>query len=107
MEIDVAGALRDLGIVADRIAALLEWERLAQHERGSRALPPFSFRDHNRSDIIDLYGHFLSLSLSLHALLGRSDLVLADEQCRAWQRQLHQLDERIHCFGIMEKYIKP
>jgi len=107
MEIDVAGALRALGLVADQLAALLEWEKLAQQERGSRLLPPFNFHDHNRNDILDLYGQFLNLSSSLHALFERSDLTLADEQCRTWQRQLRQLDERIHCFGIMEKYIRP
>jgi hypothetical protein len=68
MEIDVAGALRALGLVADQLAALLEWEKLAQQERGSRLLPPFNFQDHNRNDII--------------------------------------LDERVHCFGIMDKFIK-
>jgi hypothetical protein len=107
MEIDVAGALRDLGLVADRLAALLEWEKLAQQERGSRKLPPFSFRDHNRNDIIDLYGHFLSLSSSLHAILDSTDGTFVDEERHTWWRQLRKLEDRVQCFGIMDNYIKP
>ena len=65
MQVDIPGALHDPAKVADRIAALLEWEKLAQQERGSRALPTFQLRDHDREDIADLYGGFLNLSMSI------------------------------------------
>jgi hypothetical protein len=107
MEIDVAGALRDLALAADRLAESLEWEALAQQERGSRGLPPFPYRDHNRNDIITLYGQFLSLSMELHAALQDPGLTLPNEQGHAWQRQLRHLVERVQAFGIMDKFIKP
>jgi len=107
MQVDITGGLRDLAKAADRIAALFEWEKLAEQERGSRALPGFRIRNHNREDIIDLYGAFLSLSRSLHAVLNGTDIGFTTEQWKDWQEELREVEERVQSFNIMDKYIKP
>lgn len=107
MHVDISGGLRDLGKVADRIATLLEWEKLAEQERGSRALPPFRLRDHNREDIIELYGHFINLSKTLHAVLDGADVGFTSEQWKLWSQRLRELDQRVRGFDIIQKYIKP
>jgi len=107
MAIDVDGALQDLAKAADHLAALLEWEKLAEQERGSRALPPFRLRDHNREDILDLYGQFVNLSKSLHNVLDSTDVGFTSEQWDLWREQLRKLDTRVRGFDIIAKYIKP
>jgi hypothetical protein len=105
--IDIPGALRDLGTVADRLATLLEWEKLAEQERGSRALPPFRLADHNRKDILDLYGRFLSLGTCVSNILERMNHQFPPEQAEYWWEQLRQLQQRVEGFGIIDKFIKP
>lgn len=107
MQVDIPAALQELKRVADRIEELLEWEKLAQQERGSRALPPFQLRDHDRKDIIDLFGWFLNLSMSIHEVLDRPDFEALGEQRQRWQRRLRALEERVQGLGIIDKYIKP
>ena len=107
MQIDIPGGLRELASVADRLAALLEWEKLAEQERGSRSLPPFRLRDYNCQDIIDLYGRFLNLSTSITKVLERAGNAFPPEQTDIWWRQLRTLGQRVHGFGIIDRFIKP
>ena len=107
MQIDISGALRDLAKVADRIAELLEWEKLAQQERRPHVPPAFQLCDHNRKDIIDLYSWFLNLSMSAHEVLDSSDFEIPEEQRGRWQRRLRELEKRVDDCRIIDRFIKP
>jgi hypothetical protein len=107
MNVDLASGLRELGQVADRLATLLEWEKLAQQERDHRPLPPLRLPEHNRKDILDVYGWFLSLSASIRKFLEHSESAYPAEQAERWWRQLRELEHRVQRFNIIDEFIKP
>lgn len=107
MNIDIPGALHELSSVADRLMALLEWDRLAQEERGTSALPPFHIRDHNRRDIIDLYSAFLNLRETLQRVLEQSAFEYPAEERDLWLRTLREMNDRVSSQEIMQRFIRP
>lgn len=106
MNIDVPAALRDLEKVADRIAAMLEWEKLAQQERGSRSLPPFVFSQKNWQEFSELRAQFSFLCMSLHMTLGDPELACSGSQREAWREALRKLEEWVYSLGRDDRFIK-
>jgi hypothetical protein len=107
MQPDIRGALRELGVVADRIAELLEWEQLAQHERRPDRPPAFQLRDHLPEEIVGLYSAFLTLSSSAHRALAVITAPGDLEQAALWRRELLQLEHRVMGWRINERFIRP
>lgn len=105
MEIDVADALRDLGMVANHIAAMFEWDTLAQQEHGSRALPPFFFGQKNRQELDDLYSQFLFLCMNIHMILEDPTLRCTSEQREAWRSRLSEIQEWVQCVSRSKGFI--
>ena len=106
MRTDVPGALENLNRVADRIAELIEWDKLAQQERRPDSTWFFPPRDHLCDDLRSLYGLFLSLGLSIHDVLNRPDLDARKNQHTCWERRLRKLEARVHEFQISEKLLR-
>ncbi|MCB9852821.1 MAG: hypothetical protein H6819_06975 [Phycisphaerales bacterium] len=107
MEPDIPGALCDLEKLADHLATLLEWEKLAEQEHDSRALPPFRLEHHNREDIIDLYSQFLELRSGIQRVIDEHDPMIPGDNRDTWNRRITALDLRVRQLGIMEKFIRP
>ena len=106
MQVDIPGALRDLNKVADRLAELLEWQKLAQQERRPHTPPAFQFPDHTRKDIVEMYGWFINLDLCMREALNRTDLGFSIDDQTRWLRRLHEIEARVHALGIVDKFIK-
>jgi hypothetical protein len=105
METDVPAYLRDLEKVADRIAAMFEWEALAQQERGSRALPPFVLSYKNQQEIADLYSQFSFICMCLHMMLDDPKTNCSIPQREEWQRQLRKLECRVQDLATSDRFI--
>jgi len=106
MNIDVPAALRDLEKVADRIAAMLEWQKLAEQERGSRSLPPFLLSQKNARELDELAAHFSFLCMSLRMHLDDPELVCSGSQRETWRETLHQLEKWVYSLGRDDRFIK-
>ena len=106
MRIDVTAALRDLNRVVDRIAELIEWEKLAKQERRPHVPPSFQPADHFPEDMESLCNSLFSLDSSIHKLLDRPDLETSDEQREQWKRQLRQLEKRFGKLQFTAKLIR-
>jgi len=105
MESEISAAIRELGRLADRIAATVEWDKLAEEEHGSPRLPPFRLREHNRQEIMDMYWEFFALSNQVHAMLNRVDIGGSLDQRKKWRRDLAEAESRIQHIDVIEKYI--
>lgn len=106
MNIDVPAALRDLEKVADRIAAMLEWQKLAQQERGSRSLPPFVLSQKNWQEFSELQAQFSFLCMSLHMTLEDPELTCSGRQRETWREALHKLEKWVYSLGRDDRFIK-
>jgi hypothetical protein len=93
MHLDIPGALRDLSRLVDRIAELIEWEKLARQERCPHVPPSFQLPDHFREDIDQTDAWFWDLDNSIHEALDRPDLDASDEQRKRWKHSLGELEE--------------
>lgn len=107
MQIDIPGGLRDLGRLVDRIAELLEWQKLAQQERRLPFPTSFEWNDHLDQDISDLRATFTGADMSLRTLLSRSDLNGTREQRHAWQRHLEQIEQRLAALSATDTFNNP
>lgn len=107
MELDISGALKDLEGVVIHLATLLEWDKLAEQEHDSRALPPFRLQNHNREDIIDLYSQFLDLRNGVQRAMENRTSLIPDELHDSWKERLQALDQRVRRLRIMETFIRP
>ena len=105
MQVDIPGALRDLGRLVDRIAELLEWQKLAQQERRMPFSTSFDLEGHIPEDLRDLRAAFLSADMTLRELLGRDDLAPPAEQRRIWQRELEQIERRFAEYSATDAFI--
>lgn len=106
MESEISAAIRELGRLADRIAATVEWDKLAEEEHGSSRLPPFRLREHNRQEIIDMYWEFFMLRNQVHAMLNRVDIGGSLDQRKKWRQDLADAESRVHRIEFIEKYIR-
>ena len=106
MQADIPGALHDLEQVVDRIAELLEWDKLAQQERRSDIPPAFQLRDHLPDEIVGLYSVFLTLNGTIHRALNNLTAPISADEAD-WRRSLRSLEQRVARWRIGERFIKP
>lgn len=106
MESEISAAIRELGRLADRIAATVEWDKLAEEEHGSPRLPPFRLREHNRQEILDMYWEFFGLRNQVYAMMNRVDVGGTLEQRAKWRRDLAEAESRVQHIDQIEKYIR-
>lgn len=95
MQPDITGALRDLAKVAERIAALREWQRLAHVERTRNPHSSLFIPDSDQQEIDTLCGSYMQLDLSIHEALARLELDCSPEQKKRWERRLHELEQTV------------
>ena len=91
MPIDIPDALQSLDDLVDRIAALIEWDKLAQQERRPDMLASSSPRDSIQEDVKSLYGAFVESSVSIREFLDLPDSVWTPAQRTKWLKQLNKL----------------
>ena len=91
-EANIQAALRDLSKVAQRIAELREWQKLAQQERARNPHPELFVPDSDQQEIDTLCGSFMILDLDIHEALKRPDMDCTPEQKKRWQRRLAELE---------------
>ncbi len=94
MYIDIPEALGALGQIVDRIAEMIEWEKLARQERRPCVPPSFQLADHFGEEMDSLCSSFISLDIDIHEALDRPDLDCSPEQRRGWRRQLLHLEKQ-------------
>lgn len=107
MYLDIPAALRALGQIVDRIAEMIEWQKLAHQERRRPFPTSFELDDHLQDEIRDLQASFISTALDLREALGRPDLEVAEQQRRQWQYQLEQLEQRFASLTAGDRFINP
>jgi len=108
MVVDVDAALVDLGRVADRIAELGEWDRLADEERRSPFPSALLPADDLREDIRALYGWFLDLDTKIREVLKRSELIVPSmDLWEGWWQRLRKLEEQVRECRVHERFINP
>lgn len=107
MKADVPGALRDLACLLDRIAELIEWERLAQQERKQANPSSFQLPNHFQQELNLLQASFFNLVFQVNEALARPDLEASADQLRRWKRRLAELDDRMSRLDFAAKLIKP
>ena len=106
MKVDIPGALRSLQQVVDRIAVLIEWEKLARQERKPHVPPSFQPADHFYEDLEMMCASFWNLVYDIHEAINRPDVAATDEQRRRWKRQLDQLEKQAGELQFIAKLIK-
>lgn len=106
MKIDIPGALRSLEQVVERIAELIEWEKLAIQERKPHVPPAFQPADHYHDDLVSLESAFWNLSRDIREALSRGDLEATSEQRLPWEHRLDQLELRVGELQAIAKLIK-
>ena len=106
MESEVSAAIRELGRLADRIAATVEWDKLAEEQHGSPSLPPFRMREHYRQEILDMYWEFFRLRNQVHAMLNRVDIGGTLDQRAKWHRDLAEAESKVQHIDKIERYIR-
>ena len=106
MEVDISGALRSLQQVVDRIAELIEWEKLVQQEQDPHRPPAFRLPDHFHEDIEAMYASFWNLGYDIHEALKRPDVQASHEERRRWKRRLEELEEQFSQLGFAARFIK-
>ena len=106
MESEICAAIRELGRLADRLGAPVEWDKLAEEQHGSPSLPPFRMREHYRQEILDMYWEFFQLRNQVQAMLNRVDIGGTLEQRAQWRRELASIESRTQHIDQIERYIR-
>jgi len=106
MRIDLDAALLDLEKLIDRIAELIEWEKLSRQQRRPRDPPGFQFADHFNEDLESLFASGWQLHAEIGEALARDDLRASPEQLRRWQRRLHRLEQCANHLAMTARIIR-
>lgn len=94
MRINLDAALGDLERLIDRIAELIEWEKLAKQQRPRQVSPSFRLADHFCEEVDELLVSGWQLHREIREALARDDLATSPEQRSRWERRLAQLERR-------------
>lgn len=95
MEADIAGALRDLEKIVERIAQLREWQKLARQEQALNSQRHLFIPDSDQEEIDTLCGSFMLLRMTVQEALKRADLACAPDQRDAWHHRLRELEQAV------------
>jgi hypothetical protein len=104
MKLDIPGALRDLDRLVDRMAELLEWQKLVQQERRG-PFTSFELNHHLPGDIRTLHARFLNAHLDLREVLGRPNLEASPRQRRRWEQRLQEIEHRFASLPFTGRFI--
>lgn len=107
MNVDIAGALRELERLIERMQELIEWEKLFLSERKPHVPPSFQPTDHFRDDVEQMYAWFWNLVYSIHEVLDRDDFAIPERRRCEYRHRLGHLEEQFGRAVATANHIKP
>lgn len=107
MRVDIPGALRDLTRLTERLAELIEWERLVQREHRPDLPPSFQLRNHIPKEMSSLHQSFLVLAEDLRQILEDPHLRSTRQDRARWKAKLEAECRRVRNMGLAERFLFP
>lgn len=104
---NVGEKLQELGMVADRLLELNEWDKLDEEQQRANRFSSFQLSNHAAEDLRDVYGAFLRALAEFHETLAEASASMSAFEVSHWRQLGQKIETSVRQLGVSERFIRP